>query len=89
MASCASSPPAVQTQIVEVPVEVQVPLPKALTRDVPPPARPPLKCTDPKRGLPTLCTAQLPDWINALEAWGQGYRDRMGQVRGLQPKADP
>jgi hypothetical protein len=88
MASCASSP-AVQTQIVEVPVEVQVPLPRALTEDVAPPPRPALNCTDPKLGLPTLCTAQLPEWINALEAWGNGYRSRMDEVRGLQPKADP
>jgi hypothetical protein len=89
MASCASSPRPIQTEIVEVPVEVRVPLPRALTEDVAPPARPSLNCTDPKLGLPTLCTYQLPDWINALEAWGNGYRSRMGEVRELQPKADP
>ena len=88
MASCASSPPAVQTRIVEVPVEVKVPLPAALTADVAPPARPSLDCTDPKLGLPTLCTHQLPEWLNALEAWGQGYRDRMGEIRQLQPESD-
>src|SRR5690606_6673502 len=62
LASCASSP-AVRTEIVEVPVEVQVPLDPALTRDVPPPPAPPRDCTDPAAGLPTLCTDALPDWI--------------------------
>lgn len=63
-----------------------MPLPAALTLDVPPPPRPPLSCTDPAAGQPTLCTQQLASWLNAYQAWGEGYRARMAEIRGLQPE---
>ena len=65
-----------------------MPLDPALTRDVPPPPAPPRACTDPAAGLPTICTDTLPDWINALNAWGEGYRGRMAEIRAVQPKGD-
>ena len=87
LASCASSP-AVRTEIVEVPVEVTVPLRAELTADIPPPPRPPLRCTDEATGQPTLCNEELGDWLNAYDAALLQLRDRMARIRALQPATD-
>ena len=83
LTSCASSR-AIKTEIVEVPVEVRVPLPSELTADVPPPARPPLACKD-AAGRATLCNSDMAYWLNAYDAALARIRANMAQIRGLQP----
>ena len=86
LTSCASSP-AVRTEIVEVPVEVTVPLDAQLTRPEAAPVRPPLRCRD-AEGRPTLCNRDLVNWLNAYDRALAALNDRMARISALQPKGD-
>lgn len=83
LTSCASSP-AIKTEIVEVPVEVRVPLPAELTADEPVPVRPALSCKD-ATGRATICNRDMANWLNAYDAALARIRARMAEIRGLQP----
>jgi hypothetical protein len=62
-----AKPTPIKTQVVEVPVEVRVPVDKHLTDHGPKPARPANRCKD-ARGRATICNRDLASWLNAYDA---------------------
>ena len=86
-ASCAK--PLVRTETVEVQVPVVVALDPALTTPAPEPALPRRACTDPANGKATLCNGTLPDYVDALRAWGRGLEAQLAAILALQPDPPP
>lgn len=86
LAACAHSPTPIKTQIVEVPVEVIVPISKDLTARAKRPARPALRCVDVK-GRATLCNRDMADWLNAYDALVTKLFGQLQAIEDLQPEA--
>lgn len=64
LTACNSGKLVTRTEIVEVARKQYVALPHALTDDMPEPPKPAAACV--ADGKPTLCNAQLLEWIDAL-----------------------
>lgn len=83
-----AKPGAIKTRIVEVPVEVVVPLDPKLTTKPAKPARPPAKCRD-ANGALTICNSALADWINAYDALVDKLYGKLDAILSVQPKGKP
>lgn len=83
--ACQNAKPApVKTRIVEVPVEVVVPVPRELTQHAAKPTRPANRCKDAK-GRATICNRDLAEWLNSYDALVDGLFGKLDAIWRLQP----
>lgn len=61
------------------------PLDASLTAKVPVPAMPAPRCVD-EFLIPTLCNAQLVDYVSALLQWQHDAQTKLAAIRAAQPK---
>jgi hypothetical protein len=85
LTSCSRNVRPAKVETITVQVPMLVPLDPRLLKQEPEPPNPPRACVD--AGRPTVCTKALPDYIDALRAWGRGGYEKLRRISGLQPPA--